>query len=148
MHASLHKPSSKDTTLNAFLWVLYSQFAYMSALLCRAEGWCWGAWEAADQTQPTKPNNESSRSERRFIHFIFLSLDSGPGPSPYLVTTMKYLIYTQLFWACAALPRRRYCTLLSSPYLMFPPTYLHISNYTTVCLLTLWFDVGCFLYSS
>ena len=53
---------------------LHVCFALLTAGL---QGWWWGAWEAADQTQPTKPNNESSRSERGFIHFIFLWLDSA-----------------------------------------------------------------------
>ena len=70
------KLSSKDTSLNAFLCVLYSQFAHVCFALLTA-GVVVGAWEAADQTQPTKPNNESSRSERGFIHFIFLWLDSA-----------------------------------------------------------------------
>ena len=112
------KPSSKDTSLNAFLWVLYSQFADMSALLCWLQD-CRGGGGERGRLQ-TRHSNKAKQwvvqiwARVHSLYFPLVRLCSGLGPSPYLVTTIKYLIYTQLFWACAALPRRRYCTLLSS----------------------------------
>ena len=81
----------------------------------------------------TKPNNESSRSERGFIHFIFLWLDSALDRAESLFghhNKIPHLHAIILSLRCAAEEE-----VLYTPFvllLMFPPTYLHISTATHI----------------